>query len=280
MSEPIQASIPTSAPMNSGTPEPTVPTVTPPADPPKPSQDDLQQRFAAMAKREKQVQRQQMAVKAEADKMRNYQARVQQYDQWAKQARENPMHLLQGLGWTPEKISQFILNDQKPTPDMQIDRVQQELNAFRAQQEQVMRKMQDDQLKAQAQEADHVISSFKDEIRSFVDGKGEEFEYIKHNEDYEMVYDTIDQHFAKTGKELPLPAAAKLVEEFLEEEASKIAAVNKFKAKFGQPKKEEKAPSQTSSLSNHMTQSSAPSLLSPKTEADRIQRALAALDKR
>ena len=82
-----------------------------------------------------------------------------------------------------------------------------------------------------------IESNFKQEINSFVKGKGE-FELINANGASDLVYEVIEEHYNDTGRVLELDEAAQAVESYLEDELEKLMGLEKVKSKFS-PRQEQ-----------------------------------------
>lgn len=228
-------------------------------------------RFAALAKKERAIQQQATALKEREAKLADFESIKQK-------ATSNPLEALKILGISYEQITEFILNGQKPTPDLQVSAVKQEIDALRKERELEKEAAK----KAQEEEHSRTMEQFRAEVGNFIKTNAEQYELTALYNGESIVEATIEQHFAATQKVLSIKEAADLVEAYFEDQVKAASQAKKFQAKQepkapGQPAKEmerTKAPT----LNNGMT-SSAPSLLPAKTEADRVQRALAALEK-
>jgi hypothetical protein len=278
-SEPVSTPVaaPTS-PVQQGTPSvgtpKTLQEVVRPAE--RPKQPIGADRFAALARKERQIQKQLSDLKTQ-------QSRLTSIEQARKEAAVNPVKALESLGLTYEQITNFILGGNKPTPDLEVKAVRDEVDRLR--QEQATRdQAQQEAAKRQAEkEYNDIITDFNGEIKGYIAANKDQYELTSMYQGEEIVYQTIEQHFANSGKIMTIKEASDLVEQYFEGEVRRAQGTKKFQA---QPKPEVKGQSQRESvakqssptLSNEMT-SSAPSLLPAKTENDRIQRAMAALSK-
>jgi hypothetical protein len=232
-------------------------------------------RFAALAKKERALQQQAQALKAQ-------QAKVAEYEEIRKQAATNPLKLLESLGLSYEQITQFMLNGQKPTAELEIQSVKQQLEQFKQEQvsrEEAAKKAQEDQARAAYQQT---LSDFSQEVTDFVKSNSETYELTSMYQGESIVQATIEQHFNQTKRIMSIKEASDLVEKYFEEQVAAAQKTKKFQAKQtpkeeSQPKREQAAKQSTPTISNELT-SSAPSLLPAKTEQDRLNRAMAALN--
>jgi hypothetical protein len=248
------------------------------AAPAEKKDDFLAPKFAALAKKEKEIIQRQRATKELEAKIREREEKLAQSE---KGRPANPIEALQRAGYSYDDAVNFILNGQKLTPDQEVKSVRDEIQAFKADQEKKEKLREAAELAKQQSQYEETIENFKQEINGFVDQNASEYELIKINEASHLIYDTIEEHFTRTKKVLSTKEAADMVEAYLEDQVKKVAATNKFKSKImpqAAPKQEEQSKEPSKTLSNSMT-SSAASLLPAKTEQDRMQRALAALSK-
>ena len=82
-----------------------------------------------------------------------------------------------------------------------------------------------------------IENNFKQEIDSFVKGKGE-YELINANGASDLIYEVIEEHYNDTGRVLELNEAAQAVESYLEDELEKLMGLEKVKSKFS-PRREQ-----------------------------------------
>jgi hypothetical protein len=227
-------------------------------------------RFAALAKKERAIQQQ-------SEQLKVREAKLSEFETIKRTATQNPLKALEILGVSYEQITEFILNGQKPTADLQVSSVKQEIEELRRERELEKEAAK----KAQSDEYEKVQEQFRAEIGSFVANNAHQYELTALYKGEEIIQATIEQHYEATKKVLSIKEAADLVEQYFEDQV-RTGHSKKFQAKQepkteGQPAKETertKAPTLTNGLT-----SSAPSMLPAKTEADRINRALAALTK-
>lgn len=251
--------------------------------------------FAALAKREREQLNIKQQIKAERETLDKDR---KEYEEWKfakEQAKKNPKSYLEKANLSYEDVTQFYLNDEKPTVDSEVSSLKQELENFKQEQIAEKKRLQEEEITSQQKQVESTISEFKTSIKSMVEKETDKYELINLFEQSDMVYDTIAEHFnqeLQKQKEdetykptvLTKEQAADLVEEYLEKEQfSRMEKSKKFKSKFNiADVKKEDAKVKTDSwgtktLNNDEALSSAPSLLSTKTENDRIKRAMAAL---
>lgn len=248
-------------------------------------ENTLSPKFAALARKEREILRAKEAMRAREYKLAQQEKEYQQYLQSKQNAKQNPIEALKALGLTYQEITDYMLNGEKPTAETQIQSVQQQMQKYIEQQEMKEKQRLEQEAQAVQQQHAEIIHSFKGQINSFVDQNKDAYELTHLYGAQDLIYDTIAQHFEATQQIMDTKQAAQLVEEYLESEYEKAMNTKKISSRFKraeEPKKEQvnvNSGFQSKTLNNGMVSSAAPSLLSPKTENDRIQRALAALNK-
>ena len=232
-------------------------------------------RFAALAKKERALQKQAAELKAQ-------QVKVAEYEQVRQQAASNPIKLLESLGLSYEQITQFMLNGQRPTPELEIQSVKQQLEQLKQDQvakEEAAKKSEQERARTEYQ---RTLSEFSQEVTDYVKANAEKYELTSMYQGESIVQATIEQHYNQTKKIMSIEQASDLVEKYFEDQVTAAQQTKKFQAKqtpkegTSQPKRESVSKQTTPTISNELT-SSAPSLLPAKTEQDRLQRAMAAL---
>jgi hypothetical protein len=124
-----EAAAPTAQEVLGAAPEgaPEAPAPAPEPAPEKPRAD----RFALLARKEQDLLRKQQAVKQQQQILAQQAEQLRAFEQAKKQALLNPLDALKQLGLTYEQITEFVLNDNKPTPNAEVMSVRQELEEFK-----------------------------------------------------------------------------------------------------------------------------------------------------
>lgn len=212
------------------------------AAPSQPKEDRFSAKFAAIAREEKKMRLEREKFKAEREaeraalaKEKEEVARHRELKSKLKSDRGLALKYLEEGGLTYDDLTQLILNDNKPTPEMMAKQVREEMEAFKREQEEAKRRAEEEAQKKQAEQLQSVLDNFKNEITTFVDQNAETYELTKtHPEGVELIFNVIDQHHAQTGRILSTEEAAKYVEAYLEEEAEKLyRGTKKLQAKIG-----------------------------------------------
>ena len=187
------------------TPTPTAP-VTPAPAPTAPvteavpalgaQEEQLSPKFAALAKRERDLWRAAQGVKAQMAAIQAredaFKARETEYqtNYVPKNAiKENPLAALSEAGYTQDQIIQMVLNGPKQV-DPELSAIQTELKALKAQQEQATKAAAEQQTKAYQQ----AVNQIRNEATMLVDSD-ERFETIKETNSQEAVVTLIEETF-------------------------------------------------------------------------------------
>jgi vacuolar-type H+-ATPase subunit H len=279
-----EAAAPTAQEVLGAEPEgaPEAPAPAPEPAPEKPRAD----RFALLARKEQDLFRKQQAVKQQQQILAQQAEQLRAFEQAKKQALLNPLDALKQLGLTYEQITEFVLNDNKPTPNAEVMSVRQELEEFKRSQREEQQKLLEEQREMQTQEQQAIIETFREEVGEYVSQHAETYELTNLYGGANLVSDVIEEHFKQSGKLLTIPEAAKLVEEHYEELARKAQQTKKFavtqqKVASTQAQATTAAPRIGPTLSNDLSANVAAGISkSPRSDADRIAAALARLEGR
>jgi hypothetical protein len=256
--------------------QPKEPQTQPPAQ-----SDEMRAKFAALAKKERFARMQSQRVKQLETQIAERERQISEREKlWESEFKQSPLEALKRRGYSYEDLTKAALNDGRFDPATEVKEVRSELERLRQEQADKEKKAQEAQTVAQQQAEQEAIDTFKGKIGSFIESNTEKYELTKLFDASDLVFQTVEEHFSRTQKILSIDEACGLVEQYLEAEIDRTAkGSKKFQSKYGQASKSDAKDKSKSdvTLSNNLTSSSAPSLLSPATEADRIKRALAAL---
>lgn len=244
-------------------------------------------RLAIIARKEQALRQQQIALKAEREAMLGdkgsreaERAELERLRAREKRLAEDPYNVMLEQGMTADQVAAKLLNQPNPA-DQRVMQLEQEIKALKAANEKTASKFDE----VQTQQRDAAIKQIGADVKMLVDADPE-FETIKAKGAQDAVTafivdvydngDPADMTKYPPGTMLSNEEAAKIVEEFLLEEALKDAQLTKVKAKLNaqsldkKPVPPAKQPGQ-STLSNSMR----PSTTGTLTWAERRARAVA-----
>lgn len=274
----------TQAPVDAAKPEETAPKTEPK------EKDQFSEKLELLAKKERILARERMRMAQEKKDLEEKLAKYQAWEEKKAKAKQKPFDYLNEAGLTYDELTQYVLNggaSQEEAPDNalrgELERLKQEIESFKESQ---TKEKEQQQTYAQQQ----AIENFKTEIKTFIDEHKDTYELIAQRDATEEIFQSIADAYTLSMQEwerngqygpqpqpMPIEEAAKLLEEFYEQEVKRLVETNKWKSKYGgpAPKAEEPKKGPSPTLTNQMAAtSSAASVLPAKTENDRIRRAL------
>lgn len=194
--------------------------------PPQKSKEELEfaSRFAALTKREKAILQQQRLMQ---EKAKDLEA-LSKFEELKKGAKTNPIAILENLGLSYKEITDFVLNDNKPTTDSVLGTLQQQVEALKTQ-------LAEKEASEKRSKDEAAIRNFKYAIQSHVDKNADTFELIRGNNAYDTVFEVASNVFDETGEIPDIDEVAKQVESYLEGELEKLTKLKKIQAKFAPP---------------------------------------------
>lgn len=246
---------------------------TPTAPEPKTEQTAVDPKLEAFAKRERQLRKMQQQLQQEKAQ---WEAKLRQYEtDYVPKSRlsEDPIGTLTDLGLDYNKLTEILLNN--PTSqDPAIRALRAELKALKDAQSQAKQAAEE----ATQQQYQQALKAIGNEVKMLVDSDTE-YEMIKASGAQDAVVELIEQTFNEQGYLMDVAEAAKQVENYLVEEAHRMAQLKKVQSRLT-PKTEAATPTppkqQTQqqqgmkTLTNAVNQQSAPKRL---TDKERIERA-------
>ncbi len=192
----------------------------------EPKEDlEFSRRFAALTRMEREIQE-----KAERNK-----SQFTEVEEWKKEKgliKSNPKEFLEKNGWNIQDLVDFVLNDEKPTANREMQELREEINKLRSERE-------DEKTTAQKQQEAKNVETYKGNLKNKLIEKKETYELINQYEQFDMVYDIMNEEFSKTGQELDVDKVAAEVEKYLEaqfeDQFKKASNTSKFKSRFAAP---------------------------------------------
>lgn len=242
--------------------------------------------------RERQAKERETQLEARFKELESEKAKITEFES----VKKDPKKALGILGLTYDEITQAHLNDGELPPQVEIKRLREELEAYKANQSKEKdfekeKALEFSKKQAEAQEQ-KAIGEFKGEIGQYLSDNSARYEYISFEDEQDLVFAVIDENYNRTldaetgiGKVMSIKEAADKVEEFLEKKYIKAKELNKTKALWGAIPKEtqkqiakqenvpQKPPPRT--LTNQLSASASTPRKAPITDAERIQKALA-----
>jgi len=220
---------------------------------------------------------------------RKAKAKLREFEAERKQAREiierwqkvqkDPFEALKLLGYDYDKLTELKMA--QGTPDAKFKTVEQQIAEIRAEHKREIAALRQEKQEEQARSAQETVDRWKQSVSSFVADHPEDYQLIPKFKSEDLVTETAEEYFKVHGKVLSNKEAADLVESYLEEQVMEAAKTKRVQSKLGMKEDVKKDTQKNSAvqptITNHTVGHANVSGLSPATESERIQRALAAL---
>lgn len=210
-------------------------------EPAKAPEDPISSQYATLARKEKALNarrlQQEASFKAreEAFAAKERELATKSQTDTSKfiskdQLQADPIATLSELGLSYDKLVELAMNAPKPEEleRMQYQKkIEAELKSLRDEQERTKKSYEE----AQSNQYKQALNHIRNEASQLV-SSDPEFEAIKATNSVQDVVDLIEQTFKDNGSLLTVEEAARAVEEYLVEEALKIARLNKIQLKM------------------------------------------------
>lgn len=187
------------------------------------TEEKLSSKFQLLTRKAKRLQEQEAAIKQDL-------AMVEEFKNKESAWKENPLQYVKDAGLTYEDLVDAVLSEHKPQETDEVQELKKRIEAF---EEEAKQKKIDEELAQKQQQANQYVQT----LRSNIDGAEGEYELLKATENYQLVVDTIVEHYNNTQEEMPWNEAATMVEDFLESDLTtnlaKLIKIKKIQSKLG-----------------------------------------------
>jgi hypothetical protein len=262
-----------------------------------PTDPIISTKFAALAKKEKAIVKRQEEFKLREAEFAKREADIIARETKSKESdalwETDIFKALESRGYTYQKLTDMILsgkNAPEPVVEDPVAVATKTIEAFKkemADKEAAAKLAQDkaaeDKKAADERDVEEAYEAYRTEVKDYVSSNAESYELISLYGQEELVIDTVQGYYDTHKRVLSVKEASDMVENYLLEEAQKALKTKKLapKATEAAPKKEEEPviqKTQSKTLNNNMMPTAA-SFLPAATDADRLKRAMAALNR-
>jgi len=200
--------------------------------PPAPK-EDLQavfdQKLTMITKREREVQRAVQQFKQQQAEMAEALKELNEYRTLKERAKTDPLAFVKHHGIEYKQLTDQVLNDERPTPEMLIDNLRSKIEALEAE------RSAERQAKDQ-QQRDQLVETFRNGIKEYVETNADKYELIKAFGAHDQIFSMIHNHWKETGgadggEYLPVEKVAEYLENQMFEEAQKLMTLKKLSPK-------------------------------------------------
>ena len=223
-------------------------------------------KFAALTRKEKEIaaarklHEQQMSEfkqqQAEIQKMRE---EIEQEKQsWKSKLKQNPLKALEEEGFSFEDLNNIALNDSNPTVEMQIRRLQEEMDSKYSRELAELKKQLQEKEESEARtNLERQQIAYKRSLEETIDQNVEKYELssLYKGDAVQLAYEVTEEYYNEHKKVLSVEEALDLVEAYFEDEASKVLAAKKLAAKSaskGQEPQSQSGKKESVTISNSM----------------------------
>lgn len=227
--------------------------------------------YAELARKEKALRAKEDAWKAQlAEKEQGWLTKEQEYQQKyipRDKLTTDPLGALQEAGLSYEQLTQMLMNP----PSQETLTLQAKIKELEAKLDGKLSSFEESQKQAQSKQYEQAINGIRNQVKALVTGDTENFELINANgEDaQEAVVRYIEDYYKETDTVLTVQEAAKLVEEHLLEETTKLMNLNKIKSKLAPQTQETPQETVKQPVSKTLTNTNATSTQRPMTARER-----------
>lgn len=196
-------------------------------------EEPIASKLSVLMQRESQAINRERMAKAQEERLKERLNKIEEFES----IKTDPKKALDFLGLSYDQLTQSILKDGEVPPSVEIQRLRDELEQYKAQQK--SQKDEESELrKKQVVEAESkAIGDFKTEINDYLKNNTARYELIDFEGAHDLVFDVIDEHYNRTveaetgvGKIMSISEAADKVEEHLEKKYLAAKDKNKVKA--------------------------------------------------
>jgi hypothetical protein len=247
------------------------------------SQESFSKRFSALNRERKMVDQKAAEIKKKEAEL---QAKESQFKEWEEKQRsikeaKNPIAALQAFGYSYEDAAQYLLNDQKPTADLQIKSVEekvQELQKKLEEKEKIALEHQQKLLEAQNHEENKkAIGAIKTHLEA-----NPEFDALVALGMEDDIFKRINDHYNHPDTQGEVLQIDDLAKEMLEQVEKMLGVVTKttlYKNKFA-PQHVAPVKEAPKTLNNKLGAQTVPSEKKHyKSDEERVRNAIALLSK-
>jgi hypothetical protein len=204
-----------------------------------PKDPTFSKQFAQLARQERalraKVQQQEQAIRAREEAIKAKEAELfskdQQYQGYISkdQIKQNALQVLLESGVDPNELLQQVIGQPAVDPriEVQLRQMQAKIQEFEKKEE-AQRKTQ---LETQEQQYKTAVQQIQADVKSLVN-QDPSFEMIKTTNSVRDVVDLIERHYKETGEILSNEEADQQVEEYLVEQAIRLAKANKIQSRL------------------------------------------------
>lgn len=176
-----------------------------PKEPEKPIDERISPKLSILMRREKvAIERERAAKAKEAEvqnKYKDFTEREKRLQEFEAIKSTNPRRALELLGMSYQDLTQAELNDGMVTPDYKIKQVESKFDSYIKNQEEALLRDREEKQRLEEKRNADTIDQFKGQINSYIKENSGRYELIEFEQEHDLIYDLIDEHYNRTLKE-------------------------------------------------------------------------------
>lgn len=243
------------------------------------------QRFAALAKKERKVFEHKRQAKAELAareaELSKRESVLKDYEETKSLLQTRPNEGLKRLGTDYNSMTQRMLADGSPTPEVLKEDLNRNIAALKEEIAEQKAWFESQRLEDRKREEQRILNGHRESVLSEAKSSPDEYELINMFGQGETAVEMVKLHWQKTGRILTNKEALTILEKDLRQQGKKLLTSKVFKdlvvpqtiQKTGKEEPKFTSLNKQKTITNELT-SNAPSMLPAHTENDRMRRAL------
>lgn len=211
---------------------------------------DYASRFAALSRREKQLIEKERKLKEIESKYKEKDSNFMSWEEKKALFKKNPDAIFEEMGMSFDELVNFKLGlatqeEQKSNDPNEIyKKLKADLQADLEAREKAKAEAEEKaRAEREEQENSQIIESFKSEMVETIKKNADKYELINYQQNFDLVFDVIQQYFDEHDEVLPIERAADHVEQYLESLVEGATKLKKFQSKLA-PKQESSQPAE------------------------------------
>lgn len=244
-----------------------------PASAAAPPADPLAPKFAALARRDKELKAAQQAAAAREAALAEREAKLKAFEESQKRWEDDPIDFLDKSGVSIEKLADLIAAGPKPKESKEVAELRKQVEAL-------AKERAEAQEREKAQQAEAARANYRKDMADFVAKNADKYELLaeKGEEGQELLFEVVQQHWRKTFKDtngqapemLTFEQAADWVEKSYEREvettmSSKAKKIQAMLQKLGVPVAQAQAAAQAATTGQPAAAAAAVPASTPQT---------------
>lgn len=179
---------------------------------PQAADDKISPKLQILMRREKVALERERAAKAkEADvekRYKEFEERENRVKEFESVKSTNPRRALELLGMSYQDLTQAELNDGQITPDFKIKQFENKFDTFIKTQQDALLRQQEEAQRLEEKRSSDTLEQFRGQIGTYIKENLGRYELIEFEQEHDLVYDLIDEHYNRTLKEAQEKAVA------------------------------------------------------------------------